>query len=107
MTNAKTILTTKETRVLCVELTRLFQNGNQNVLTWKTRDQLLNIVNDFIAYETKPDLFGITKEGLVFILNIIPDTTRYFEFKSDALFKSIRKRAYKVIETRTQNYYNM
>lgn len=100
----KTILTTKETRALSIALTQIFQCGYQNELTWKTREQLCKIITDFLAREIKPDLAAITKEGLIFILNI---DTSYSENEFDGLFKIIRKRAYKAIEIQTRLKYNM
>lgn len=100
----KTVLTIKETRALSIALTQIFQCGYQNELTWKTREQLCKIITDFLAREIKPDLFTITKEGLIFILNI---NTSYSENEFDRLFKTIRKRAYKAIEIQTRLKYNM
>lgn len=100
----KTMLTTKETRALCVALVQTFQNGYQNELTWKTREQLCTVVTDFIAREKTPDLYGITKEGLIFILNI---NTEHSDAYFDGLFAKIRKRAYKAIELKMKQYYNM
>ncbi len=97
----KTVLTGLETRCLCVMLVQALHDGHQNTLTWKTREQLLEVVQEFVMQSARPDMAKLNKEALVFILSLqIYDALAFYAKE----VRRVRKRAYTAIANRAQKY---